>query len=57
MLREVRARGALFEPACLIVETLQCSKLFLAAEAGLRNCGLQYPGTFTGTRGNGQVAP
>jgi hypothetical protein len=43
MLRKVRARGASFEPACLIVETLQCSQLCLAAEAGLRNCGLQHP--------------
>jgi hypothetical protein len=42
-LRKVRARGASFKPACLIVEPLQYSKLFLAAEPGLRNSGLQHP--------------
>ena len=42
-LRKVRARGASVKPACLIVEPLQCSKLFLAAEPGLRNRGLQHP--------------
>ena len=29
--------------ACLIVEPLQCGKLFLAAKPGLRNRGLQHP--------------
>ena len=41
-LRKVRARGASVKPACLIVEPLQCSKLFVAAEPGPRNRGLQH---------------
>ena len=42
-LRKVQARGASFKPAYLIFEPLQCSELFLAAEPGLRNRGLQHP--------------
>jgi hypothetical protein len=45
MLRKVRARGASFEPACLIVETLQCSQLCLAAEVGLRKLRSSAPGS------------
>src|SRR5215472_6402234 len=35
--RKGRASGAAFEPARLIIETLQCGKLLLTAEPGLRN--------------------
>src|SRR6516165_1687461 len=36
-LRKGRASGAAFKPARLIIETLQCGKLLLTAEPGLRN--------------------
>ena len=36
-LRKGRASGAAFEPARLIIETLQCGKLLLTAEPGLGN--------------------
>src|SRR6516165_2336953 len=35
--RKGRASGAAFEPARLIIEALQCGKLLLTAEPGLRN--------------------
>ena len=37
------AGGAAFQPARLIIETLQCGKLFRAAEPSLRNRSLQHP--------------
>jgi hypothetical protein len=37
------ASGAAFQPARLIIQTLQCGKLFLAAEPSLCNRSLQHP--------------
>src|SRR6516164_9787353 len=40
-LRKGRAGDATFEPARLVVETLQCGELFLTAEPGLCNRSFQ----------------
>jgi hypothetical protein len=42
-LRKGRASDVAFEQARLIIEALQCGKLFLAAESGLRNRRFQHP--------------
>jgi len=42
-LRKGWAGDAAFEPAHLVVETLQCGELFLTPEPGLRNRRFQHP--------------